>query len=80
MLSDRPEIELLPMRPIASVTVARSEFMNREYDYASPVDGDERLKHEYRLFVRTARLMRTDAATAPGLKPVNDYLTEVSKA
>lgn len=73
MLSDRPEIELLPMRPIASVTVARSEFMNREYDYASPVDGDERLKHEYRQFVRTARLMQADAA-AGDLHDLADYL------
>lgn len=52
MLSDRPEIELLPMRPIASVTVAKSEYMNREHGFASPVDGDDRLRHEYRTFVR----------------------------
>lgn len=62
----RPEIELLPIRPLESVTVARSEFMHREYDYASPIDGDDRLRHEYMAFVRAARLMLLDAAGGSG--------------
>lgn len=60
MLSDRPEIELLPMRPIASVTVAKSEYVNREHGIASPVSGNDRLRHEYRHFVRAGRVHDVD--------------------
>lgn len=59
-MSDRPEIELLPMRAIASVTVAKSEYMNREHGFASPVDGDDRIRHEYRHFVRAGRMPGVD--------------------
>lgn len=79
MLSDRPEIELMEIRPLASVTVARSEFMYREYDFASPISGNERLRHEYRAFARTARLMFSDGHRKH-LAPVAEYLAEVRNA
>lgn len=78
-MSDRPEIELLTIRPLETVTVARSEFMNREYGFASPVSGNQRLRHEYRQFARTARLMLSDGHRKQ-LAPVADYLAEVKKA
>lgn len=79
MLSDRPEIELMEIRPLASVTVARTEFMNREYGFASPISGNERLRHEYRAFARTARLVHV-AVVGPGLAPESNYIEEVRNA
>lgn len=73
MLSDRPEVELLPMRPIASVTVSQAEYMFETHDFSSPVDGDARRRHEAQQFIRTARLMLHDAA-AGDLHDLEDYM------
>lgn len=79
MLSDSPEIELMEIRPLASVTLARSEFMYEQYGFASPISGNERLRHEYRQFARTARLMLSDGHRKQ-LAPVAEYLAEVKTA
>lgn len=67
MLPDPPqrgEVELDPVRAMASMTVARCDFMLDHYGFATPITGNKRLRHEYRLFVRPARFL-----DAPPLEP-----------